>query len=419
MTANTANRSRYNCMQLQRDRMRLIPLFLVLLLSPAFAADTLLDVQIKLKQPKKAADRTDGPPDAVPFSIFIPDGTPVVRGAIYNPFNLKQSGQKHWQEAARLWGFAVIGSNHFGVRNEEHAATLLAALKDAAIQTKRPELEHLPLCLVGMSAGSGMSMTFAKQIPDRVIALGLVCLEVGPDAAVPATLKIPTVTVFGEKDGRQMQQLAAKLPKERAAGAQWAIAVQWGRRHEFGLANNLVVPFFADAIRLRYPKDATPLNGPVKLLDVEEKSGHLADVSSWSTPFPTIAPYAEFKGNPADACWFPSADVAAIWRAFVAKEPKVAITSPLHFSDGKPFVPVPAGQPLDVAFTLPAGVEPKEIQLFEGAQLLATTTDRNAPIRIDNLPPGIHPLILVVTLADGTRLTSRPVVVIAPRPITK
>ena len=192
-------------------------------------------------------------------------------GAIFNPFYELTVEQKHWQAAARLWGFALIGADYFGVNKEDYGQSLTSGLAKLATEIKRPELAHIPFVMVGMSAGGGMSMQFAKQIPERTIAVAPVCLEVGP--TTEETRKIPIITVFGERDGKQMQILQAKLPEQRKLGARWAIAVQWGKKHEFAAANSLVMPFLDSCIKLRLPEKWVPTQGPASLKEIPEKRG--------------------------------------------------------------------------------------------------------------------------------------------------
>ena len=70
-----------------------------------------------------------------------------------------------------------------------------------------------------------MSASLAEDMPDRVIASAPVCLKVGPKTEKGRS--VPMLTIFGERDGKQLEKLSAKLPEQRALGAQWAIAIQW------------------------------------------------------------------------------------------------------------------------------------------------------------------------------------------------
>ena len=70
-------------------------LFAAFTAAPVPAADTALEALIPIKKPRKVGG---APPDKVELKILIPDGVKVVRGAVFNPFTLGASEQKHWQE---------------------------------------------------------------------------------------------------------------------------------------------------------------------------------------------------------------------------------------------------------------------------------------------------------------------------------
>jgi hypothetical protein len=384
-----------------------------LLFAPlALSADAVHTVDARLTKEKKKSDRAVEPLGAVTLHVWVPGGGSPLRGAVVNPFNDKAVGQKHWQEACRLWGFAVVGANYFGVDKAEYGKTLADGLADLGKQLKRPELANLPLCFVGMSAGGGMSVQFAEQLPDRTIAAAPVCLEVGPTTA--AGRGIPTLTVFGEKDGKQMEQLLAKLPEARKDGALWAIAPQWGRKHEFGAANNLVIPFFDSCISLRLPRDADPGKGPVMLAELKEKDGW---VGSWggNPAKGSIHKFADAPQTTHPLSWFPDPRTAAVWQAFVEQKPELSIEEPAGLGDGQPFTPLGA----DKGFTLKAKTTHPRTFVRDGPfQIAATEFIKGDPkaVKIEKLAPGIHTLILYADDAkDAGFGPSRPVTVIVPK----
>ena len=378
----------------------------------AAGADTVYTVEPPLSKPKKANDkRVVEPLDKVRLQVWLPDGVKAVRGAVVNPFYEKHVGQKHWQEACRAWGFALIGADYFGVNAADYAPTLKAGLKTLAVDLKRPELEHIPFAFVGMSAGAGMSVKFATQMPERVIALGLVCLEVGPNS--DALRRIPTLTVFGEKDGRQMEQLMAKLPDQRAEGAQWAIAVQWNRKHEYGAANNLVVPWFDASIRLRLPAAADLTRGPVKLTDIPVAAGWVAKPPTKAAPAGGVSP-AMSTTDAAAMCWFPTEALARAWSGFV-RTGKGQIAAPAPLGDKRPFAVAEAGKPVPLALT---GV--KDITAFDvfagGVKVGSfTRTDSGdaAEFTIEKLPPGVYALVVQPAGASAMLPPLKPAAVVA------
>jgi hypothetical protein len=364
-------------------------------------------VTVKLETPKKANDkRVSLPLDEVSCSLYVPPHAKVLRGVVFNPFYEKTVEQAHWRTAVGLWDFGLMGSNLFRVRNDEVGDTVLAGLARLAEATGRPELAHAPLCLVGMSIGGGLTSRLTEALPDRIIAAGPVCLEVGPRD--DASGRVPMITIFGERDGRQMEILARKLPEARARGARWATAVQWGRRHEFARANNLLMPLFDRAIRYRYPPDRTPRQGPVPLKSHPEEAGWVGDPATWREPAPTIAPVKDYRGDASQACWLPDGYVAAVWQAFVVREPKLTIISPAGLGDGKPFSPHRADEPILVEVRLAESVPAERVDIFDGDRRLGTLGGKPLALRLERLEPGVHALIAIATTQDGERFVSRP-----------
>lgn len=372
---------------------------------PAARKDETYRAEYTLKTPRSRDPVLGGSKDKVVFSVWIPPGVKTVRGGVCNPFSKGDPVSKHWQAACRHWGFAYVQTDFDAVKKDEFGL-LKTALTDLAKQSGHPELEHLPLCFTGMSRGGGMSAQLAELMPERTIAAAPVCLEVGPES--DATRRVPVLTVFGEKDGSQMQKLLDKLPAGRKLDARWGIAVQWNRKHEFGQANNLSFVFFDDVIARRVPKDA-PADKPVKLAGIPLEDGWLGDTATWGKDGrrPTVAAWKEFMGDRAKACWFPSGRSAATWRAFVGATKDVTITEPAGLGDGQAFVPHSAAKPVAVKLKLAAGLKPTAVELWAGDVRLAEKKDQPWEFEAA-LKQGIHALYAVVRQADKDPLTSRP-----------
>lgn len=366
--------------------------------SVADSAGRMFQAAITLKKPRKEPPRQGGTADKVDLSIFIPVGVKTVRGAVMNPFYVPTVGQKHWQDFCRLHSMALIGSNHFGVTKDEFASTLQSALDEWATSTGHAELRTIPFCFVGMSAGGGMARQFALAMPERTIAVAPVCLEVAPDEQ--SLRPIPFLNVFGEKDGKQMPLHLEKLPAARKQGALWGVAVQWGRGHEFALANNLILPFFDDVIRARL--------GPDGLKPVAAEQGWLGDVAAWGEKkrVAPIAAVASPQGiDPSSACWFPSGGFAATWQAFVLADKRLVIDQPPGLGDKQPYVPHIAGKPIRIAASCK---EPAvtQVDLYIGDKRVASRTA--APFDFEwTAAAGIHPLY-VVARTPGGDIRSRP-----------
>jgi dienelactone hydrolase len=365
----------------------------------------LFRTELPLKTPRSRDPVLGGSRDKVFFSVRIPDGVRTVRGAVCNPFSKDAGVSKHWQAACRQWQFAYVQTDFDAVKKEEFAL-LQTALAELAKKSGHPEIEHMPLCFTGMSRGSGMSMQLAELMPERTLASVPVCLEVGPSSE--ATRRIPVLTVFGEKDGKQMQLLREKLPSARKEQAHWAIAVQWGRGHEFGQANNLSFVFLDDVIARRLPKEPG-VEKPAALGPFPLEEGWVGDPSTWGKDGkrPTIHAWKDFKGEGDQVCWLPSQRVAAVWQAFVGATREVTLTEPAGLGDGQPFVLHSATQPVAVKVTLAVNVKPEKVELWDAHQRLAERTEAPWSFEV-SIKPGIHALIVTAQEAGQPLRTSRP-----------
>ena len=362
-------------------------------------------VTIPLKHPKKSEDRAQGGPNHVFFTAWIPDGLARVRGLYHTPLNLDTVEKAHSRAMAAHWGFALIGGNLMRVHGDELAPALLAGLRELAARSGHPELADAPLVFSGMSAGAGMARSLAEALPARTLAAGLVCLEVGPET--PVARDVPMLTIFGEKDGRQMEQLSAKLPlRRREFEARWAIAPQWTRKHEWAGANHLLWTFLDDVLRQRL--------GDGALRPCEPARAWLGDPASWTNRTATIAPAAQFAGDPAAACWFPGEDTARVWQAFVVPRPRLRITSPEAQGDGKPLALFTVGAEITVRVECDAALTVGSLTLHDRAARVAEAPVANhrAEFRVTGLTPGFHTVFARAELPGGHGELSRPVSVL-------
>lgn len=388
-----------------RPFLALLPLAGVVALPCVEAAqDGDTDGRVRVELPLKTARSRDpvlgGARDKVFVAVWLPDGVKAVRGAVCNPFSKDEPVSKHWRAACRHWGFAYVQVD-FDAVNKQEFGLLATGLGELAKTTGRPELATVPLFFTGMSRGGGMSMNLAELMPERTIAAVPVCLEVGPASA--ATRAVPVLTVFGEKDGSQMDKLLAKLPAERKESARFGIAVQWGRKHEFGQANNLSFVFLDEVIAKRLPREPGGKLGEIALED-----GWLGDVATWKADGtrPTIAAWKDHGGERDKAAWFPSRRVAATWQAFVSGTKDVTIAEPAGLGDGQAFALHSAAKPVAVKLALAEKLKPEKVELYDGDVRLA---EKAAPWTFDvPLKPGVHSLIAVVHQAGQPPRGSRP-----------
>lgn len=374
------------------------------------SSGTAARVEYPLKTTRSRDPVLGGARDKVFVSVWIPAGVKTVRGALCNPFSKGDNVSAHWQVACKNWRFAYVQTDFDAVKKEEFTL-LTKGLAELAGKTGHPELEHMPLCFTGMSRGGGMSMQLAELMPERTLASVPVCLEVGPSSE--ATRRIPVLTIFGEKDGSQMNKLLMRLPVERKQDARYAIAVQWGKGHEFARANNLSFIFLDDVISLRLPKqeDATK---PGKLAEIPLEAGWLGDPSTWGKDGrrPQIAPWKDFKGTRDEACWFPTQRTAAVWQAFVAGSSDLILEQPAGLGDKQKFNGHTADKPLAVKVSIAAKQKPAKVELWDAQERLAQRTEEPWTFEV-RLRPGIHSLFATVEESGQTRFSKPNTIVVS------
>lgn len=383
----------------------LITLLVGVASSSVVAEDAYFKTEVKLQLPKKDSSRSrEGGLEHVPFRIWLPEGVKTIRGVIFNPMYTDAVTQQHWQAAGRHWKFGILASNFFGAKSPEFPRVIDMALETFSQESGHAELVGAKMCLVGMSAGAGNCTRIAELMPERTIAVGPVCLEVGPRNA--ASMAIPTMTVFGERDGKQFEILTTKLQEVRAQGGLFGIAVQWRRRHEFGQANNLLFPLFDAAIRERLGEPGEALKA------YSESSGWLGDLSNWREGNTVVARFDEFKGDKASACWFPDANTARAWQAFVATEPKLKLASPPGLGDKQPLIIHNAGEEIEMRVAGSPNVS-SPIEVYAGATKLGELKEGRLTVELSK--PGFFPIFLQASTADGRILRSRPNTIIVQR----
>ncbi len=259
--------------------------------------------------------------------VWLPAGVAVVRGAVVlspggDGDNRAIIDDPAWQQAATAWQFALVGTCMVGgahqVAFQGSGDALLQALDQVAHDSGHPELAHVPCCLAGFSNGGAFSQTFNSYRPARVIAFVNNKSGLTKDYDNRAANDTPGLLLYGELEDHSYSTMLPNLfRKHRGQRAPWALAVERGVNHAEGQTAPLIRAFFADAIRLRYPKDASPLHGPVALRPIREADGWVGDNSSWDGLTALIAPYKAFTGVARRQSWLPGEASARAWRALI------------------------------------------------------------------------------------------------------
>jgi hypothetical protein len=265
-----------------------------------------------------------------------------------------------------------------------------------------------------------MSYGFNALRPEKTIALitnkgGNVNNRLPP----AASLKTPGILVAGELDtDLRNDRIQGLFDDNRPRGALWSWVEQEGIAHDGG-ADALILPFMAEAIRLRYPANQKPTGaGGVQLLDVPTTNGWLADQSTWTSGLTKVWSYSDYPGDKQQAGWLLNENMAFVYRAFSTYDRVANLTFDIDF-------PLPPGfqleawvgiaqAPLRLKIDLSAIPDWTMIEVFNYANsvLKFTPSDNPAALLTLEVPiptSGIYGFSALVTHGDGVTIsTSNP-----------
>ena len=271
------------------------------------------------------------------YSLWIPEDTPIVKSFFI--INMRAAG-KHlfykdleWRALAAKNSSAMLYCKFeaHSVRDNGYGLSILAACEQFADELDRPELKHAPFVFWGHSMGGRVAQDFVRFRPSRVLAFHI-GLRGNPSSEEfmqeeSAAMRVPGLYLMGEED-KKPRDIREHFHRARKQGSPRAWIWLPGQEHwpegmsfrkdnttpadwRAWAANDIVIPWTDNMIKLRLPKNADPREGPVKLLEISSMKGWLGDIQSGQ-----ISPHHEFLGSKSDASWFPSKSVAKAWVGF-------------------------------------------------------------------------------------------------------
>ncbi|MBN1427157.1 MAG: PEP-CTERM sorting domain-containing protein [Anaerolineae bacterium] len=290
-----------------------------------------------------------GEQKTIPFSLWIPDNAPSVRGLLFwlpgICHDWRAAVDAPWMAApASALGLGVLSVDSSALWTSENSCCvwcdpetdepeqlLESTLLAAAGVSGQPQLANAPLGLIGYSMGGASTLIIASHSPEHVISYATI-RGVSWSFPLPEQMKyVPGVLMAGSEDTTinpiTMQQ---SFENYRIQEAQVAYLLHWGHGHsdELDLRNGgqtteMAYFLLAETMRERYPVDIIPSpepGNPVLLQDIETESGWLAETPRLSpslnaSSFPEISPYEDYAGDLAMASWIPNNAVANVYRA--------------------------------------------------------------------------------------------------------
>ena len=362
--------------------------------------------------------------------LWIPADAETVRGILIigNGAGGDSTGAAFssiYQRFGELQDFAVIGTGFWGNFSSSSELSIwdnhLAALATAS---GYPELIHAPYAPIGLSNGGQMSYGFNALRPEKVVAFitnkGCCYNDRLPSEAA---LHTPGLLIAGEFDTQvRRDSIRGLFNDNRPRGALWS----WVEEENTGHArtdDEIVLPFMAEAIRLRYPSDELPsATSGVSLRALNEEEGWLADQSTWTSGLVNVASYADYVGDKSTAGWLLNENMAQLYRAFATYDKPVSIqfpSSPLLLGESlSAQVPVT----LNVRINTSGIVDWTRVELFDYAQKIGDVMASGAPSSTAIVPAtlsasDVHALTALVTGAEGVTIRTTNIVTVLTAPL--
>jgi hypothetical protein len=373
------------------------------------------------------------------------------------------------RNAAAALGFGVIAThgNPGGVTAVDAPRAIDSLLRAAATVTGRGQIANLPVVPIGYSGGGNDAFRIASSLPSRTLTY--VANRIAPiprnDAQqgwtalsgllLPSTMDSNQRPAYVYEAGFKGVAATSATPygsglnnSIREKGGLAAMGVLRGNRrlnnggHDNDAANNPASPgyefawyWIARNAAARLPgavASSTPGN-PVALNPLSKTSGWLADTDQYQTnntiapngtsPFKTIAAYADYAGDKETASWLVDRDLAFAFRAAMSNDQSSAsrldsvddplnTNTPLVFTGLTPLQSLSQGASANLAINprdfVTSGTTITQMTFYDGATLLGTDTlaSDGWGITVPMTEAGIRGLSVIATRSDGQVRTS-------------
>jgi len=192
----------------------------------------------------------------------------------------------------------------------------------------------------------------------------------------------------GELDG-SYNNMRSVVQVARTRGALWSWLAIQGMGHEHQRTYHMFFPFWSKCISLRVPAGANPKKGPIKLKEIKEESGWLADNTTWTSGCTTIASYSGYTGVKSEASWIIDKDIAYLYRGLSSWNQRLNTTmknNPAPFEDVEYTLKIlkPGSEiVLNVVPTNFPGTL-KRVEYYMGGKLLGETTGTSFEFNLSN-----------------------------------
>ncbi len=258
------------------------------------------------------------------FRLFIPEDLNRVRAVLVwvpgrNGDGRGKAENKGWQDFARENEIAFLACFLRGTKEDYSTyqtndrgytvEVIDKALEELAKESGHSEIADAPLALFGHSAGSNVSMLYAKHNPRPTIAVVAAKGPMGHGEVDSGNKRVPILAIVGAKDKPDWVKGSREAyEKGIQARAVWALAFHPNEGHGGTGSDELIKAYISALI------DQRVATGQSTLKSVSKTEGWLADPESRE-----IGSYSRFTGRKSDASWLPDEASAEAWKAYLER----------------------------------------------------------------------------------------------------
>jgi hypothetical protein len=356
----------------------------------------------------KLAERLLDDPDRhdQKVALWAPNEVKELRGVVIEMHQSQAAYARDVQQFARSINFGVYCML---IRWANFEKVLPDQIEKLGKAIGHPEMGNVPWAVIGGSRNAGALCMYTRRDPNRILC---VLMNGSPghnmNFADPNHVRIfgqtPLFAVNGSADpfvNGACNWFKGAYPPVMKNKYPYGGAVTWGGGH--GSTDNHVMywPFVEAVLAVRYPRDASPLAGPVKLKPFTYDKGMLIGPVNWDDPGGEVAaPAAEYKGDIEKATWLPDARTVAVWRAYMVREPAAKVVA-AGGEDGRTSLKLD-GAPADA----------KEAKFYDGEVLLGSAAAAPFALTTDKLAKGPHYVYAIVADEAGKQRYCRPITVV-------
>jgi hypothetical protein len=263
------------------------------------------------------AQNRPGSYETAQFRLWHPDPGIKTRGVLVlvpgsDADGRGMAGAGHWQNLARRFDLAILAcylaKGAYQDPSKGSGAALDDALEEFGKKIGQKDLSKLPLVMWGHSAGGQFNYNYAQWRPERIVAFTVNKGAYYVETRDRKAREVPGLFFVGLKDTElRIKNIGGIYGEGRGKEAPWCLIREPNEGHGVGKSEQFAAKYFEAILPLRLPP------GQEKIQDIDLSKGWLGHLETRE-----IAPAAGAGWKAEDSAWFPSEELAKLWKEIVS-----------------------------------------------------------------------------------------------------